>query len=114
MSEPPHPGSADRLEGGDYEVVRLSIGWGSVSILAFATILTLQMFGFRVFGLDLSQVVVATLPLALSGFACGLIGLRFGRGRGAAKVGTFLNGIVLLCIFVLLPLTYQVTKWLRM
>lgn len=94
----------------DYEVVRISISWGMLSIVAFAVILTLQMFGIRVLGLSLAQVVGATLVLSFVGFALGLVGVRFGRARGAAKLGAFLNGVVLLCIFILLPLTFAILR----
>ena len=98
------------FEEDDYAVVRVSIGWGTLSILAFAIVLALQLFGRQVFGLRLIQVVGATLPLSFVGLALGLIGTRLGRGRKAAKLGAFLNGVVLFCVFVLLPVVFQVLK----
>lgn len=102
-----------RPEGDDYEVIRVSISWGALSILAFIALMTLQVFGFRVFGLRLGQLTAATLALAFAGFVLGLIGTRLGRARRAAKVGLFLNGVVLFCVFVLMPLTFQVLRSLR-
>ncbi len=99
-------------EDEDYEVIRVSISWGLLSILVFAAILTTQLFGLRVFGLRLSQVVAATLPLSVAGLILGGIGLKFGRARRAAKVGVFLNGVVLFCVFLLVLMTFRVWSWL--
>jgi len=96
----------------DYEVIRISISWGMLSILVFGVILTTQLFGWRVFGLRLSQVVAATLPLSVAGVILGGIGLKFGRARRAAKIGIFLNGVVLLCVFSLVLLTLKALRWL--
>ncbi len=100
------PGASD-FEN-DYQVISLSISWGMLSIAAFAVILTLQLFG-RVLGVSLAQVIGATLVLSIAGFALALIGLRFDRGRGAATVGAFLNGVVL-GIFLLVPVASQVLR----
>lgn len=98
-------------EDDDYEVIRVSISWGMLSILVFAVILTTQLFGLRVFGLRLSQVV-ATLPLSVAGLVLGGIGFKFGRARRAAKIGLFLNGVVLFCVFVFVPLAFLARRWL--
>ncbi len=93
----------------DYQVIPLSITWGSMSIVAFVIILILQLSG-RMLGLGLFQIIGATLGLSVAGFVLGLIGLKFGRSHGAAKVGAFLNGVVLLCIFVILPVVFQILR----
>lgn len=86
----------------DYQVIRLSISWGMFSIAAFVGVLTLQVFGPQL-GVNLIQVIGGTMALSMGGFAAGLIGLKFGNNRGGAKVGAFLNGVVLLCLFIILP-----------
>ena len=91
----------------------MSISWGALSIAAFMVIMTLQIFGFTVFGLRIAQITMATLGLSALGFSLGLIGMRLGRGRKAARLGAFLNGVVLFCVFVLLPVTFQVLRALR-
>ena len=105
----PRPDSGSSGFDNDYQVINLSISWGMLSIVAFAVILTLQVFG-RVLGVTLAQMTLVTLSLAFVGFAVGLVGLRSGRGRGAARVGAFLNGTVLLCVFVILPVAYQILR----
>ncbi len=103
MGEPrTDPGSSVSDFDDDYQVIRLKASWGAVSIVAFAAILILQMFG-HMLRVSLPQVIGGTAALALAGFALGLIGLRFGRSRGAARAGTFLNGAVL-GIFVLVAI----------
>ena len=101
----------------DYEVFRLSISWGMLSIMAFVVVLMLQMFDSGTFGLTSFQAVAATLPLSFLGFVLGVLGIRYGRGQRAARIGVFLNGVVLCCIFVLLPVTFQILRrfsWLPM
>ena len=93
----------------DYQVVRLSIGWGPVSILTFVAILILQIFGNR-FGASLGQVIFGTMAMAAAGLILGLIGLKFGHSRDAARAGAFLNGVVLLIIFIVLPVFYQIMR----
>ncbi len=101
MGEPRiDPGMSDVDD--DYQVIRLRVSWGAVSIAAFIGILILQLFG-RWLRVSLPQVIGGTAALALTGLVLGLIGLKFSRSRGAARVGTFLNGAVL-GIFVLVPL----------
>ncbi len=98
MNHPRQPGPDD------YEVIRLSISWGALSILAFLLLMALQVGGARFLDLRLFQVVVATLALAAAGFVFGLVGMKFGRGRQAARLGVFFNGAVLFSVFVLVPL----------
>ena len=76
-------------------------------------IMAIQFFGYTFFGLRLAQMALSTLGLSALGFTLGLIGMRFGRGRRAARLGAFLNGVVLFCVFVLLPLTFQILRALR-
>ncbi len=95
----------------DYQVIRLKVSWGALSVIAFVTVLTLQLFG-RTLGVSLRDVIGATMALSVAGFVLGLIGLWFGKSRGAARAGAFLNGVVLLCIFVILPATYMILRWL--
>ncbi|MCP3956467.1 MAG: hypothetical protein GY719_01300 [bacterium] len=97
----------------DYEVLRISISWGLLSILVFLIVITLQIYGWRTLGINIAQLALSTLGLSVLGLALGLIGLKFGRGRRAAKVGTFLNGVVLFCVFVLLPVSFYVSRLLR-
>ncbi len=93
----------------DYQVVRLRISWGSLSVVAFIVILILQLFG-RQFGANLIEVNLGTMALSAAGFVLGLIGLKLGDSRGAARLGAFLNGVVLLCIFVILPVTFMILR----
>ena len=109
MDRPRHESAVSSFEN-DYQVISLSISWGMVSITAFVAIVALQIFDL---GANLTQVVFATMGLAIGGFALGLIGLKFGRSRVAARTGAFLNGVVLLCIIVILPVTLMVLRWLR-
>ena len=107
MAEP----SADPVSAhfdDDYQVIRLSISWGALSILAFVAILVLQLFS-RHLGISLPQMIGATALLGLGGFAIGLVGLRFGRAPGAARVGVFLNGAVL-GIFLLVPIVSGILR----
>ena len=97
----------------EYEVLRISISWGLLSILAFAAAIVLHIFGWRFFGLGIARLALWTLGLSAGGFVLGLIGLRVGRGRRAARLGTFLNGVVLFCVFVLLPVSFYVSRMLR-
>ncbi len=101
------------LEGGDYGVVRLRINLGILSIAAFALILVAHLFGMRVFRLSIAMVTGATLLLSVGGLVTGLLGMRFGRRRRTARLGVFLNGAVLFCFFVILPVTFWVLRWLR-
>jgi len=94
----------------DYQVIRLSITWGATSVGIFVVVLGLQVFG-RALGVSLAQVIGASFALAVAGLALGLIGLRFGRSRGAARAGAFLNGVVV-GIFVLAPVAAQILRWL--
>ncbi len=93
----------------DYQVINLSISWGLVSVLAFTAVLVLQLLGGRL-GVNVAEMFLGTLLLAAAGLLCGLIGLRFGRSRGAARVGAFLNGTVLLCVVVILPFVFQILR----
>ncbi|MEM7351793.1 MAG: hypothetical protein AAF657_13430 [Acidobacteriota bacterium] len=110
MSNPTPELRTPEGEDGDYEVIRLSISWGMLSLLAFASLLTVQLFGPRVFGMAFERAVALTLPLSLGGFVLGLVGLRYGDGPQIARLGVFLNGVVLLCIFVLLPATFFIMR----
>ena len=100
------PGRSDVDD--DYQVIRLRVSWGAVSIVAFAAILILQLFG-RWLRFSLPQVIFGTAGLALAGLVLGLVGLRFGRSRGAARAGAFLNGAVL-GIFVLVPIVTGILR----
>ncbi len=93
----------------DYQVIRLSVTWGSLSVVAFVAIVVLNL-GARWFGLGLFKIIGATMALSASGFVLGLIGLKLGNSRGAARVGAFLNGVVLLCIFVILPVVFMILR----
>ena len=93
----------------DYQVISLSISWGLVSVLAFAAVLALQLLGRR-FGVGVPQMFGGTLLLSVVGLICGLVGLRVGHARGAARVGAFLNGVVLLCITIILPFVFQILR----
>ncbi len=101
------PGASDYEN--DYQVIRLRVSWGMLSVLAFAAVLTLQLFG-RTLGVSLAQATGGTLVLSVAGLALGLVGLRCGKSRGAARLGAFLNGVVLLCIFVILPATSMILR----
>ncbi len=93
----------------DYQVIRLRISWGFLSIIAFVGILALQI---DTLGVSLPQMIGGTLVLAISGFVLGLIGLKFGRSRGAARAGVFLNGTVL-GLFVLVAVGSVLMRQLR-
>lgn len=110
MRDPAAETSARDGANDDYEVVRLSIGWGALSILAFASMLIVQLGGSRVLGLSVAQATVLILPLSGVGFVLGTIGVKYGRDSRLARLGVFLNGIVLFCILVLLPLTTQILR----
>lgn len=97
-------------EADDYQVIRISISWGALSVVAFLLLMGLQIFGIRFFQLRLTQVTVATLTLSIAGFVLGLVGMRAKSGRRAARLGVFLHGTVLFCVFVLVPLTFQVLR----
>ncbi len=107
---PPAGGTWNTVDD-DYQVIRLRVSWGAVSILAFAAILTLQLFGHWL-RVSLPQVILGTAALALAGLVLGLIGMKFGSGRGAARIGAFLNGAVL-GIFVLVPIVTGILRQLR-
>ena len=104
------PRETDVPAADDYEVIRLSISWGVLSIAAFLALISLQLFGVSYLRLSYLRVFVATLALAFVGLALGLTGLRIGRGRRSARVGVFLNGVVLLCIFVLVPVVFSILR----
>jgi hypothetical protein len=108
MGEPRAESGASDFES-DYQVISLSISWGLVSVVAFIAVLALQLLGRRL-GLGVPRVFGGTLLLSLIGLLCGLIGLRFGRARGAARAGAFLNGVVLLCIAIILPFVFQILR----
>ncbi len=92
----------------DYQVIRFRIGWGTLSILSFAAILAIQLFG-RWLEISLVRSIIATALLAIGGLVLGLIGLKFGRARGAARVGVFLNGAVI-GILLLVPLVSGILR----
>ncbi len=94
--------------GDDYQVIRLQISWGACSVLAFAAILAIQLLG-RWLGISLVQSIVSAALLAIVGLILGLIGLKFGRARGAARVGVFLNAVVI-GMFLLLPLVSGILR----
>ncbi|MEM7584139.1 MAG: hypothetical protein AAF560_12200 [Acidobacteriota bacterium] len=103
----PTPQSSDN---DDYDVIQISLNWGFLSLLAFLTIVTFQMFGTDFLHLRLTHVIFSTLVLAPVGFVLGLIGLKFGRSPQIARVGVFLNGVVIFCVLVLLPLTFAILR----
>ncbi len=107
LSIPPDGGTGDDADN-DYQVIRLSISWGATSIIAFAGILIIQRFPSAL-GISLPQMIGGTALLAITGLALGLIGLKFGRSRGAARIGTFLNGTVL-GLFVLVPIVSGILR----
>ena len=113
MNESTSDASTRMGEEEDYEVFRLSIGWGMLSILVFVLILALQVFDTGIWGLSSGQAVAATLPLSVIGFVLGLLGVKYNRGQSSARIGVFLNGAALFCIFVLLPITSQVVRRLN-
>ncbi len=100
-------------DGDDYGVVHVSLSWGFLSLLAFLVVVTFQLFGSEVLHLQFNYIIFSTLILSPVGFVLGLIGLKFGRSPQIAKVGVFLNGVVLFCIFVLLPVTFAILRSLR-
>ncbi len=108
MGEPRIDGMRNDFDD-DYQVIRLRVSWGALSVVAFVSILSLQMFGDRL-GISLAQMIGGTLALSVAGFALGVIGLRFGRSRGAARAGLFLNGVVLACVFIILPVAHQILR----
>ncbi len=92
----------------DYQVIRFSVSWGSLSIFAF--ILTLAV---NIVGNDLG-LSAATMGLAVAGVVLGLIGMKVGRrGRGAARAGTFLNGAVVIIFLVVAIVMPELLKALR-
>lgn len=86
---------------GAYQVVSFRPTWSSLSILflflqmPMPYLLTAQPW--RPHPLWLWPLVrpAAFLLLAILGFLCGLLGLRFSSNRFAARIGTLLNGVVL-------------------
>ncbi len=96
----------------DYQVIRISLNWGALSISALAVTLTVNVAGDNL-GASFGQLVAATMGLSVIGLAFGLIGMKFGRHRGAARVGAFLNGVVVaifLAIAALLPVMFQILR----
>ncbi len=110
MSEPRSGPGGSEFDS-DYEVVGLRVGWGGTSVIAFVATLSLHVFS-GVLGISLRQAMVGTLVLPVAGLGLGLIGLRFGHSRRASRAGVFLNAVVLLCIFVILPATTTILRWL--
>jgi len=110
VEEAPREPGAPAAEDEDYEVLRISITWGGLSIAAFALVMGLQIFGVNSLQLSYLEVIAATFALSFAGLALGLVGMKIGRGRRSARLGVFLNGVVLFCIFVLVPLTWRVLR----
>ncbi len=97
----------------DYDVVHVSLNWGILSLVAFLIVVTFQVFDLGFLNVSLVHVMRITMVLTPVGFILGLIGMKFGDGRQIAKIGAFLNGVVLFCILVLLPLTSTVLRLIR-
>lgn len=94
----------------DYQVIRLSLRFGSLSILMFVTTLAVHVVGDN-FGANVGQMVFATFGFTGAGLVLGLLGLKFDRGgRGAARAGVFLNGSVVGIFLIILPAVYQILK----
>ena len=85
---------------GEYGTLDLPDGWHVVSLACFALSLVARFLvkllpaGHYFFPRVLLPGI-AVFTLAALGLLCGLLGLRKIRGRGLAKVGVFLNGVVL-------------------
>ncbi len=113
MPDPQDTPSHDEPDDEDYAVVSVPLSWGTVSLACFALLLLIQLGGHRWLGLGLGVVALSTVPLSLSGLIAGAIGWKRGKSRKTARMGVFLNGIVLFCYFVVLPVTFFVLRWLR-
>lgn len=97
-------GTSEGVEAGwdnDYEVISLQLHWASFSILFFLLTLPAEyLLGFlpwrpqRIWLWPLVPPLVI-LGLSILGFACGWIGYRFSDKKRTARVGMFLNGVVL-------------------
>ncbi len=109
MSEP-HTESGFQDFDNDYQVIRFSLRWGSLSIFMFVATLAVNVVGDN-FGANVRQLVTATMGLSFVGLLLGLIGLKFGRGgRGAARAGVFLNGTVVGVFLIIMPVVYQILR----
>lgn len=95
---------AGDLGGADdaYDVVVGREGWGVLSLLAFVLALTSRLVLRAVLPPELRAtwyfpflVVVVTPSLAALGLLLGLLGMRLSRSGGWARVGVFLNAVVL-------------------
>jgi hypothetical protein len=85
---------------GEYGTLDLPDGWHVASLAFFALSLGARFLvkllpAGRYFFPRVLLPGIAVFTLAALGLICGLIGLRKIRGRGIAKVGVFLNGVVL-------------------
>ncbi len=95
----------------DYEVISLKISWAILSISCFLLTLPakylLHLLPWRPQPIWLWPLVppVVILGLSILGFVMGWIGVRFSQRRSLAKVGMFLNAVVLTII------TFMILLW---
>lgn len=85
---------------GEYGALDLPDAWHALSLVLFTASLGARYL-VRLLPLEGSYFTRVLLPpltvfaLAGVGLLCGLVGLRRPQGRGVARVGVFLNAIVL-------------------
>ena len=91
----------------DYEVIPLKVSWAALSILFFLLALPardlLQLLPWRPQRPWIWPLVPPMVILGLSflGLLSGLLGLKFSDRRGMARIGTFLNGVVLAIVLAI-------------
>ncbi len=94
----------------DYEVIALRISWPMVSIGCFLLTLPAKyLLGFlpwRPQPIWLWPLVppLVIFGLSILGFVVGWIGFRYSERQGLAKVGMFLNGVVLAIVVLMILL----------
>jgi len=111
--------NATSVCGGEYQVVSMRSSWGLFSIL-FALVAILgrpilkqvlvRSFGWMPMNPWSWPLAIASLSFGASvlGLACGLLGLR--RGRGLARFGVIANGTVL-ALLALMVLSFAYYRW---
>lgn len=101
----------------DYEVISLKISWAALSILSFLLTLPardlLQLLPWRPQNIWLWPLVppMVILGLSILGFLFGALGLKYSAHRGMAKIGMFLNGVVLAIVLALTALWFFIVAW---
>ena len=106
MDDPYSAPDGDEPEVDDYGDIGVSISWGGLSVACFVLILGVHALGRGLFGLDDDQVTTATRVLAGAGLLLGLLGLKLGENSKSAKIGTVLNGLVVLFLVLILLVKY--------